>query len=168
MSGIASLRLAIPIAVAVLAADQASKWWMDSVLDLQAVGQIPVFAAGPFALDFTMVWNRGVTFGLMSGDGMWHQAILAGIAAVIVAVLLRWLWRAENRTTAAAIGALVGGAIGNSIDRLRWGAVFDFLHAQAWGWSWYVFNVADAAIVVGVVALVADGLLRPGPRDSRA
>ncbi len=168
MSGVASLRLAAPMAGAVLLADQASKWWMDSVLDLQAVGHVPVFAAGPFALDFTMVWNRGVTFGLMSSDGAWHQIVLATVAAVIVAVLLRWLWRAENRLTAAAIGALVGGAIGNSIDRLRWGAVFDFLHAQAWGWSWYVFNVADAAIVIGVTALVLDGLLRPAASVSRS
>lgn len=160
MNGAARFRLALPIAILVLAADQVSKWWVDTVLDLQAVGHLPLLALGPFALDFTMVWNRGVTFGLMSGDGPWHQAALAAIAAIIVAVLLRWLWRAENRTTAAAIGALVGGAVGNSIDRLRWGAVFDFIHAQAWGWSWYVFNVADAAIVVGVMVLVADGLLR--------
>ncbi len=164
MNGPARLRLALPIAILVLVADQASKWWVDSVLDLQAAGHLPLLALGSFAIDFTMVWNRGVTFGLMSGDGPWHQAALAGVAAIIVAVLLRWLWRAENRTTAAAIGALVGGAIGNGIDRLRWGAVFDFIHAQAWGWSWYVFNVADAAIVVGVMVLVADGLLRkPAP-----
>jgi len=154
------LRLALPLALLVLAADQASKWWVGQVLNLPQLRQLRLFSAGPFALDFTMVWNRGVTFGLLSGDAPWHQALLAAVAAAIVLVLLRWLWRAENRVTAAAIGALVGGAIGNSIDRLRWGAVFDFVHAQAWGWSWYVFNVADAAIVLGVVALVADSLFR--------
>ncbi|PZW37858.1 signal peptidase II [Humitalea rosea] len=156
----AHIGIALPLALLVLVADQASKWWVGQVLDLPALGHQALWRAGPFALDFTMVWNRGVTFGLLSGESGWHQALLAGIAGVIVVVLLYWLWRAENRLTAAAIGALVGGAIGNSIDRLRWGAVFDFLHAQAWGWSWYVFNVADAAIVLGVVALVFDSLFR--------
>jgi lipoprotein signal peptidase len=71
--------------------------------------------------------------------------------------------RAENRATALALGAVVGGAVGNVIDRVRFGAVADFLDAHAWGWHWYVFNVADAAIVIGVLTLVADALFRPSP-----
>ena len=158
-----SLRLGLPIAAATLIADQASKWWILDVARLPEVGQIPLLAAGPFTLDLTMVWNRGVTFGLLSGEGSWHHIALAVLAGVIAAFLLRWMARAENRATAIALGAVVGGAVGNVIDRVRFGAVVDFVDASAWGWHWYVFNVADAAIVCGVIALVADALFRPKP-----
>jgi signal peptidase II len=158
-----SLRLGLPVAAGILVADQASKWWILDVARLPDVGQIPLLAAGPFGLDLTMVWNRGVTFGLFSGEGAWNHLILALLAAAIAAFLLRWMVRAENRLTAVALGAVVGGAIGNVIDRVRFGAVVDFVDAHAWGWHWYVFNVADAAIVCGVVALVADALFRPKP-----
>jgi lipoprotein signal peptidase len=158
-----SLRLGLPVAAGILVADQASKWWILEVARLPDVGQIPLAAAGPFGLDLTMVWNRGVTFGLFSGEGAWNHLILALLAAAIAGFLLRWMVRAENRLTAVALGAVVGGAIGNVIDRVRFGAVVDFVDAHAWGWHWYVFNVADAAIVCGVLALVADALFRPKP-----
>jgi signal peptidase II len=158
-----SLRLGLPVAAAILVADQASKWWILEVARLPEVGQIPLLAAGPFGLDLTMVWNRGVTFGMFSGEGSWNHLVLAVLAAAIAAFLLRWMARAENRPTALALGAVVGGAIGNVIDRVRFGAVVDFVDAHAWGWHWYVFNVADAAIVCGVAALVADALFRPKP-----
>jgi lipoprotein signal peptidase len=158
-----SLRLGLPLAAGILVADQATKWWILEVVRLPEVGQIPIWSAGPFGLDLTMVWNRGVTFGLLSGDGAWNHVILAALAVAISAFLLRWMARAENRLTAYALGAVVGGAIGNVIDRFRFGAVADFVDAHAWGWHWYVFNVADAAIVCGVVALVADALFRPKP-----
>lgn len=158
-----SLRLGLPVAAGILVADQASKWWILKVARLPDVGQIPLLAAGPFGLDLTMVWNRGVTFGLFSGEGAWNHLILALLAAAIAGFLLRWMVRAENRLTAVALGAVVGGAIGNVIDRVRFGAVVDFVDAHAWGWHWYVFNVADAAIVCGVLALVADALFRPKP-----
>jgi lipoprotein signal peptidase len=158
-----SLRLGLPVAAGILVADQASKWWILEVARLPAVQNIPLLSAGPFGLDLTMVWNRGVTFGLLSGDGPWHHLALALLAVAIAGFLLRWMARAENRLTALALGAVVGGAIGNVIDRVRFGAVVDFVDAHAWGWHWYVFNVADAAIVCGVVALVADALFRPKP-----
>ena len=158
-----SLRLGLPVAAAILVADQASKWWILDVARLPEVGRIPLLEAGPFALDLTMVWNRGVTFGLLSGEGSWHHLALALLAAAIAAFLLRWMARAENRLTALALGAVVGGAIGNVIDRVRFGAVVDFVDASAWDWHWYVFNIADAAIVCGVIALVADALFRPKP-----
>ena len=163
-----SFRLGLPVAAALLLADQASKWWILDGLNLPERGTVPLLALGPFGLDFTMVWNRGVTFGLLSGDGPWHHLVLAVLAAGIAVFLLRWLARAETRIVAIALGAVVGGAIGNVIDRVRFGAVVDFIDVHGWGWHWYVFNVADAAIVCGVIALVADSLLRSGPGSKTA
>lgn len=159
----ARIGLALAFAAAVLIADQASKWWVLEVLDLPARGQIPV---APF-LSLTMVWNQGVTFGLLRLDNAWGPPLLAGIALAVVAMLAGWVLRAENRLVAGALGAVAGGAVGNVIDRLRFGAVVDFLHAHAWGWSWYVFNVADAAIVCGVALLLLDGLRPRPPRSHR-
>ncbi len=154
--------LGVASALGVLAADQGSKYWVLDVLRLPDLGQIPVLPV----LSLTMVWNRGVTFGLLNGLGASSHVVLAAIALVVVIALGFWLRRAEAMLVAVALGAIAGGAVGNVIDRLRFGAVVDFIHAHAWGWSWYVFNVADAAIVCGVAALLLDGLL-PW-RDSRA
>jgi len=145
-------------AVIVLTADQASKWWVLDALDLPALRQVVLLPV----LNLTMVWNTGVTFGLLNGFGAWGHFILAAIALVVVAALCLWLRRAENPLTAISVGAIAGGAVGNVIDRLRFGAVVDFIHAHIatpWGdISWYVFNVADAAIVCGVAALIIDSL----------
>ena len=96
------------------------------------------------------------------------SAFLALLAAGIALFLLRWLARAETRVVAVALGAVIGGAVGNVIDRLRFGAVVDFVDAYAWGWHWYVFNVADAGIVCGVAALIADALFRRAPEAKQA
>lgn len=150
--------LGILAGAVVLAADQASKWWVLHVLDLPEIRQIVLLPV----LNLTMVWNRGVTFGLLTGFGAWGHIVLAGVALAVVAALGVWLRRAETRLVAVAIGAIAGGAVGNVIDRVRFGAVVDFIHAHVdspWGdISWYVFNVADAAIVCGVGALVFDSL----------
>ena len=149
-------RIGLLVAVAILVVDQASKWWILEVLNLPFLRQVVLLPV----LSLTMVWNRGVTFGLLSGFGDWGYLVLTAISLVVVAALGVWLRRAESRMAAIAIGAIVGGAIGNVIDRLRFGAVVDFIHAHVdtpWGeYSWYVFNVADAAIVCGVVALIID------------
>ncbi len=148
--------LGLLAALLVLIADQASKWWILNGIDLPALGQVVVLPV----LNLTMVWNRGVTFGLLNGFGTWGSVILAAVALAVVAALAVWLRRAESRLVAMAIGAIAGGAIGNVIDRVRYGAVVDFIHAHVetrWGdMSWYVFNVADAAIVCGVAALVIE------------
>ncbi|MBV1796222.1 signal peptidase II [Siccirubricoccus sp. G192] len=162
------LRLGLPAAALLLAADQASKWWVLEGLRLPELRQVPLLAAGPFGLDLTMVWNRGVTFGLFSGDGPLNHLVLALLAAAIALFLLRWMARAETRLVAVALGAVVGGAVGNVIDRLRFGAVVDFVDAHAWGWHWYVFNVADAGIVCGVGVLLADALFRRPPAGKEA
>jgi signal peptidase II len=147
--------------VVVLAADQASKWWILDSIDLPDVGQVVVLPV----LNLTFVRNYGVTFGLLAGFGQWSYLLLAAVALAVVAALGIWLRRAESRLVATALGAIVGGALSNVIDRLRFGYVVDFIHAHVGGWSWYVFNLADAAIVCGVAALVLDSLL---PRARRA
>lgn len=141
-------------ALVVLVADQVSKWWVLNVLnlpELHSVALLPV-------LNLTMVWNQGVTFGLLHQEGAAGAWILAAVALAVVVALTVWMRRAERRLVAVSLGAVAGGAVGNVIDRLRFGAVVDFIHAHAFGWSWYVFNVADAAIVCGVAALILDGL----------
>ena len=163
-----TLRLGLAVAVLLFAADQASKWWILEALRLPEARNVPVLALGPFGLDLSMVWNRGVTFGLLSGDGRWNHLILALLAAAIAVFLLRWLARAETRAVAVALGAVIGGAVGNVVDRLRFGAVVDFVDAYAWGWHWYVFNIADAGIVCGVAVLVADALFRRAPEAKQA
>jgi len=150
-------RLGLAVALALLAADQATKWWILEIVRLPEVRQVHVT---PF-LNLTMVWNRGVTFGLLQGEAWWHPYLLAAIASGIAGFLLVWLSRAENRAVALALGLVLGGAVGNVIDRVRFGAVVDFVHLHAHGWHWYVFNVADSAIVIGVGLLLADALLRP-------
>ena len=145
----------------VLAADQLSKYWVLHILNLPRLGQVVVLPV----LNLTMVWNRGVTFGLLHGLGASGGLLLVGVALAVVVALILWLRRATSPLVAVAIGAIAGGAVGNVIDRLRFGAVVDFIEAHAFGYSWYVFNLADAAIVCGVAALVLDGL-RPH-RDNR-
>lgn len=146
--------LGLAAAAIVLAADQASKWYVRDVLHLPERGSLRVLPV----LNLTMVWNRGVTFGLLDAAGAWAAPLLVLGALAIVVALGVWLWRAERWPVAVALGAIAGGAVGNVIDRLRFGAVVDFIHAHAFGWSWYVFNVADAAIVCGVAVLILDGM----------
>lgn len=164
MGATRALRIGLISGLIVLIADQASKWWILEGLRLPELRQVVLLPV----LSLTMVWNQGVTFGLLNGFGAWGYLILAGISMAVVAALAIWLTRAESRLVAIAIGAIAGGAIGNVIDRLRFGAVVDFIHAHVntpWGeLSWYVFNVADAAIVCGVAALVIDS---QWPRKSK-
>jgi signal peptidase II len=136
----------------VLLADQVSKWAILGPLDLPARGQIVLAPV----LNLTMVWNRGVTFGLLTGFGAGGSWLLAAVALAVVVALGMWLYRAESRVVALALGTIAGGAIGNVADRLRYGAVVDFIDAHVGGWHWYVFNVADAAIVCGVATLVIE------------
>ena len=151
----AATRWGVIAALIVLAADQASKYWILNVLGLRELHEVVLLPV----LSLTMVWNQGVTFGLLNGLGSWSHFILAGVALLVVAALAVWLRRADNTVTAVSIGAIAGGAVGNVIDRLRYGAVVDFIHAHIGEWSWYVFNVADAAIVCGVAALILEGQL---------
>ncbi|MGH7042006.1 MAG: signal peptidase II [Acetobacteraceae bacterium] len=147
------------VGLAAFGGDQGSKYWILHILDLPQLGDVRVLPV----LDFTMVWNRGVTFGLLDASGAWSAAVLAAVALAIVVGLGVWLRRTDSLATAIALGAIAGGAVGNVTDRLRYGAVVDFIRAHAFGWSWYVFNVGDAAIVCGVAALaILGGTARSG------
>ena len=152
----AAWRVGLAAGALTFLADQASKWWILEIARLPEIRRIDVLPV----LSLTMVWNQGVTFGLMSGFGEYGFLALTLVSLGVVAALGVWLARAESAVVGAAIGAIAGGALGNALDRLRFGAVVDFLHAHVatpWGeLSWYVFNVADAAIVCGVAVLVVD------------
>lgn len=156
--------LGLVAGLTVLAADQASKWWILHGIDLPRVGQIVLLPV----LNLTFVRNTGVTFGLLNGFGGWSHIALAGVALCVVVALGAWLRRAESAWVAVSLGAITGGAIGNVIDRLRFGWVVDFIDAHIGAWHWYVFNVADAAIVCGVAALVLENLLPHRAKDSDA
>ncbi|MDE2517121.1 MAG: signal peptidase II [Rhodospirillales bacterium] len=138
-------------ALVVFLADQASKYWVLHGIDLPVRRQIVLLPV----LNLTFVQNRGVTFGLLGGAGV-GAWLLAGVALAVVAGLLVWMHRTRSRLAAIALGAVAGGAGGNILDRFRHGYVVDFIQAHAGAWSWYVFNVGDAAIVCGVIALVIE------------
>ena len=125
-------------------------------MELPDIGQLVVLPV----LNFTMVWNRGVTFGLLNGFRGWSYLVLAGVAFAVVVALGCGCAGPNRAVVAAALGAIVGGALSNVLDRLRYGAVVDFIQAHLGAWSWYVFNLADAAIVCGVATLLLDSLLR--------
>lgn len=143
---------ALALAALVLLLDQATKLAVLHRLDL-AAGSRPVL---PF-LDLTLVMNRGVSYGLLQQDGTGRWLLVALTVAATLALSV-WLWRARRPAVRLALGLVVGGAVGNLVDRIAYGAVVDFVHLHYGRFSWYVFNVADAAIVAGVALLVLDGL----------
>lgn len=146
------LRLAVAASALVL--DQASKWWI-----LTHVMQPPrIIPVTPF-FNLVLGWNRGVSFGLFAVGAEIGAWFLPALALAIVAGLAVWLWRTESGLVAGALGLIVGGALGNVVDRLRFdGAVADFLDLHAFGYHWPAFNVADSAITVGAMILVAESL----------
>jgi lipoprotein signal peptidase len=150
------------LAVLVLIADQASKYWVLHSANLTGGHMLNILPV----LDFVLVWNHGVTFGMLNGLGGFGWVFLAIVALAVVGGLAVWLWNAEKFVTTLAIGAIAGGAIGNVADRLRYGAVVDFIEAHLGVYSFYVFNLGDSAIVCGVAVLMAESLLRKTPDQS--
>ena len=106
-----------------------------------------------------LIHNRGISFGLFNHSGGFNALLFSLVAAVIVTVLIYWLSRVESSVLALAIGLIIGGAVGNVIDRIRLGAVVDFLDFHIGTWHWPAFNVADSAICIGVAVMLLDGLL---------
>jgi signal peptidase II len=153
------LRPGVIAALAVLALDQASKLWLLFVFDIAHRGEVKVT---PF-FDLWLAWNPGISFGWFQNDSAAAQIGLMIIKAVAVIVLAIWMARSRTLLATTALGLIIGGAIGNGIDRFAYGAVVDFalFHLQIGGntYSWYVFNLADVAIVAGVAALLYDSFL---------
>jgi signal peptidase II len=143
-------------AIAVVVLDQLSKsaviaFLAGRITERRFVRVTPFF-------DLVLTYNRGMSFGLFNGTGP-GAVVFILVAAVIVAALFYWLRHAARPMLAAAIGLVIGGAIGNVVDRLRFGAVVDFLYFHIGSWYWPAFNLADSAISIGVVAMLLDGLL---------
>jgi signal peptidase II len=152
----------IGIALFVLALDQSHKAWMLTIYRIQEKGRI---ALTPF-FDLVFVKNTGVSYGLFLQDTAQGQWLLAGFAALAVLAMAVWLARGiTSRLVAGSIGLIMGGAGGNAIDRLVLGGVADFFSLHAWGFYWYVFNIADAAIVAGVIGLLYDSF-GPSRKDA--
>lgn len=152
---------AFGFALIVIVLDQLTKTWIMSGLDLREMGQIPVW---PPLFNLTWVENRGVSFGLF-GDGSGRWA-LSAFSVAVAGILGWWALRADRRLLITAIGLIMGGALGNVIDRIRFGFVVDFLDFSGphfflgdfkVNFPW-IFNVADSAICVGVVLLILDSL----------
>ncbi|UPK26086.1 signal peptidase II [Bradyrhizobium sp. 195] len=146
-------------ALVTLVADQASKLWLLNVFDLARRGAVKVT---PF-FDLVLAWNIGISFGWLQNDSQAAQLALMAVKVLAVVALAIWMARSHTLLATVALGLIIGGAIGNSIDRLAYGAVVDFalFHIEIGGntYNWYVFNLADVAIVAGVAALLYDSFL---------
>ena len=150
------LRSGIIAAITTLLVDQASKLWLLYVFDIGHRGTVRVTSF----FDLVLAWNIGISFGLLQNDGQFAQIALMLVKALAVIALAVWMARSRTLLATIALGLIIGGAIGNAIDRFAYGAVVDFalFHVQIGEktFNWYVFNLADIAIVAGVAALLYD------------
>jgi signal peptidase II len=153
-------RFGFAVAAIVGLLDQALKLWLIFVFDLGNRGIVRLLPG----VDLVLTWNPGISYGLFpqnSAAGRWLLVVVTAVAVIALAI---WLTRAGTWLTALALGLVIGGAIGNAIDRLAYGAVADFvllyLTTSSGRFDWYVFNLADAAIVAGVIGLLYESLIR--------
>jgi signal peptidase II len=153
------LRSGVIVALVTLVLDQASKFWLLHGLDIAHRGAVQVT---PF-FDLVLAWNTGISYGWFQNESATGQAVLLAVKAGAVIALAIWMARSRTAMATIALGLIIGGAIGNAIDRFTYGAVVDFalFHVQIAGktFNWYVFNLADVAIVAGVAALLYDSFL---------
>tara|TARA_A100000164_G_C21687667_1_gene667441 strand:+ start:175 stop:645 length:471 start_codon:yes stop_codon:yes gene_type:complete len=148
------LKIGLSVGAIVVFLDQLTKWLIREIVlgtgrDIEVTG----------FFNIVEVWNRGVSFGLFASDSPWTPYLLSALAIAISIVLIVWLRKAETTFLALALGFVIGGAIGNVFDRFIWGRVYDFLDFHAAGYHWPAFNVADAAISVGVALILLDGFI---------
>jgi signal peptidase II len=153
--GVNPQKLGAGLAALALALDQASKAYVSRGFASGALHGGPL---APF-VDLALRYNRGVSFSLLRQNGALGAALLTGFSLAVVAALCVWLWRVKTPLTGAALGLIIGGALGNAIDRAGDGAVVDFLDLHAFGRHFFVFNIADAAISAGVALLIVEGLI---------
>lgn len=155
------LRSGVIAAVVTLIADQVSKLWLLHVFDIGRRGMVQVTSF----FDLVLAWNTGISYGWLQDMGTTGQTLLMAGKALAIVLLAIWMSRSQTRLAVIGLGLIIGGAIGNAIDRVAYGAVVDFalFHIAIGGktYSWYVFNLADAAIVAGVAALLYDSLFAP-------
>ena len=146
------MRLVALVATLIFVIDQITKWWVVHVMELARVGAIDVF---PPYLNFRMAWNTGINFGLLSGQADWTRWVLISVALGIVLFVLVWMRREPpGRTGLIFAGLLIGGALGNVVDRVLYGAVADFLNMSCCGFTNpYAFNVADISVFIGAIGL---------------
>lgn len=158
-----SLRPGLILAAAIILCDQLSKWWVvEKLMRPEGVVETPFYTPVRLAVlpvfDLVMAWNRGVSFGILNNDGRWNALLLSLLSVAVSVGLVLWMRKAQSRLVLLALGGIVGGALGNVVDRVRWGAVADFLDVHVMGYHWPAFNLADSAISVGAVLLVLDAL----------
>lgn len=150
------IKMAIYMATLIALCDQFTKSWV-----VRNVMSPPSYYPVASFIDFTLVWNKGITFGLMNRvNHLVMPYILIAASMVVLALLARWLWHTSSLLVTLALGSIMGGALGNIIDRIRYGAVVDFIDVYYGNYHWYTFNLADAAIVSGVILLSFDSLVR--------
>jgi signal peptidase II len=147
-------RFGLVVGVITFIADQALKLWILNVYDLAERGRVVVL---PF-FDLILVWNRGISYGLFQQEGILGRLVLVAVSLLACALILFWLTKPAPRLQSLALGLVLGGAAGNAVDRAAYGAVADFVLLHAGDFEWYVFNIADAAIVVGVLLILYGGL----------
>lgn len=148
-------RSALLIAVLVFAVDQLHKYWMLEIYRIAERGRVAVTSF----FDLVMVWNPGISYGLLPQDSESGRLLLIGFSVVAVIALYLWMSNAHSRLVSVSIALIIGGALGNLTDRIVHGAVADFFSFHYAGFYWYVFNIADVAITVGVIGLILDWLL---------
>lgn len=152
-------RFGLTVAAIACVLDQAAKLYLLFVFDLAANGPVRL---GPF-FDLVLTRNTGISYGLFQTQGSVGQWVLLAFKAVAVLLLVIWLAHAKERFTALSLGLIVGGAVGNAIDRLAYGWVADFvffhISTPNWRFNWYVFNLADVAIVAGVIGLLYESVV---------
>lgn len=152
--------LVLALAALVFGLDQTHKWWMIDVYGIESRAPVRVT---PF-LDLVMVWNKGVSYGMLTTH---TQELLIGLSLFITLLLWAWSSMAERAVTAAALAMVIGGALANAFDRAFRGAVADFFYLHYQSFNWYVFNLADVAIVAGVALLMYESLFSGGQEDRR-
>ena len=156
------LRLGLAIAAVTFCVDWAVKLYFLYGLDFINLKEGQGFEVTSF-FNIIMVWNPGVSFGLFPAESEAGRYFLIGFALVVITILTIWLFQAANRWLAISLGFIIGGASANVVDRIVYGKVADFFHFYIGDWHWYVFNIADAAIVIGVGLLIIDSLFSSEP-----
>ena len=142
--------------------DQATKWWV-----LESIMQPPRVIPVTSFFNLVLTWNNGISFGLFNNGSNLNALILSLLAIAIVIFLIMWLRKSETKRVAIGLGLIIGGAIGNIIDRGLHGAVVDFLDFHINLYHWPAFNIADSCITIGAMILVFDSLFSPKPEQAR-